>query len=221
MLRLIRAHFDETVNRTSTALSLYLALTEAASNQAKDQFSTTISELMSLSGHSRSTVIRLLKEFEGIGILKVERRREGDLNLPSIYTLLDSGVPSLPLVSEELLDNKHLRRTEKKEEKKKEKENRNKYSEEFEDFWKAYPRKKSKGSAWKAFQSIDPDDELLDKMITSIEAWKKSKDWTRDDGQFIPYPATWLNAEGWLDELPEIEKEEFGDTTYVPGRSPE
>jgi len=32
-------------------------------------------------------------------------------------------------------------------------------------------------------------------------------DWRKDSGQFIPHPATWLNAKGWEDstviELPE------------------
>jgi hypothetical protein len=28
----------------------------------------------------------------------------------------------------------------------------------------------------------------------------RSEDWTKEGGQYIPYPATWLNAKGWEDE---------------------
>lgn len=72
--------------------------------------------------------------------------------------------------------------------------------EKFEKFWKAYPKKKSKGDAEKAFSVINPDEQLLETMISTIERAKKSDDWTKDKGQFIPYPATWLRAKGWDDE---------------------
>ena len=71
----------------------------------------------------------------------------------------------------------------------------------FEEFWNLYPKKKSKGQAEKAFAKINPDDELLVMILCAIEKAKKSKDWLKDNGQFIPYPATWLNAKGWEDEI--------------------
>lgn len=36
-------------------------------------------------------------------------------------------------------------------------------------------------------------------MLAAIESAKKSGEWS--DKRFIPYPASWLNAHGWLDEL--------------------
>jgi len=74
---------------------------------------------------------------------------------------------------------------------------------DFELFWKAYPKKKSKGQAKKAFKKLNPDETLLNKMLEQIDRLKKSKDWLKDGGQFIPYPATWINAEGWEDEIGE------------------
>ena len=79
----------------------------------------------------------------------------------------------------------------------------------FSLFWAAYPKKKSKGEAEKAFIKIKPDNVLLDKILKAIEAQKKSPDWIKDSGQFIPYPATWLNGKRWEDETtipPEIQK---------------
>lgn len=70
----------------------------------------------------------------------------------------------------------------------------------FEQFWQAYPKKKSKGQAEKAFNKIKPDEQLLATMIATIEQARKSEQWMKEDGQFIPYPATWLNAKGWEDE---------------------
>ena len=70
----------------------------------------------------------------------------------------------------------------------------------FEQFWSAYPRKKSKGQAEKAWKAhangnIEPIMAGLQRAIASTE-------WAKDNGKFIPYPATWLNAKGWLDEAP-------------------
>ena len=74
----------------------------------------------------------------------------------------------------------------------------------FTAFWLAYPKKKNKGSAEKWFKSHKPTKELVDTMLEKIEQQKNSKDWLKNDGQFIPYPSTWLNAKAWEDET--IEK---------------
>jgi hypothetical protein len=76
----------------------------------------------------------------------------------------------------------------------------NEYSSEFLEFWKHYPKKKAKGAAWKAWKKIKRPVETLVKIQTALLWQKKSKDWTKEGGQFIPYPATYLNAKGWEDE---------------------
>ncbi len=68
-------------------------------------------------------------------------------------------------------------------------------------FWGIYPKKKSRGQAEKAFKKINPDEQLLATMIAKIEQAKKSEQWLKNGGQYIPYPATWLNAKGWEDEI--------------------
>lgn len=70
----------------------------------------------------------------------------------------------------------------------------------FEQFWTAYPRKTAKDSARKAFEKREPDEALLSTMLAAIAAQAKSLEWTKDAGQFIPHPATWLNAGRWMDE---------------------
>ncbi len=71
----------------------------------------------------------------------------------------------------------------------------------FDRFWKAYPQKKSKGYAQKAFLKLNPSEQLMDIMLDAIERAKTSRDWKKESGQFIPYPASWLNAKGWEDEI--------------------
>lgn len=76
------------------------------------------------------------------------------------------------------------------------------FAQPFDLFWKAYPKRKSRGQAEKAFMKINPDEQLLAVIVEAVGRAKTWDDWKKDDGKFIPYPATWLNAKGWLDEAP-------------------
>ena len=70
----------------------------------------------------------------------------------------------------------------------------------FDTFWREYPKKKSKGQARTAFdKALKKTD--FDTIMTALRALKETKQWTKNDGEFIPYPSTWLNAEGWEDEV--------------------
>lgn len=74
------------------------------------------------------------------------------------------------------------------------------YSVAFEEFWKAYPRKIKKAKAWDSWrkQKLDP---RLEEILEGLRRWSRSKQWTKDRGEFIPHPATWLNAHQWEDEV--------------------
>jgi hypothetical protein len=72
----------------------------------------------------------------------------------------------------------------------------------FEEFWQFYPRKAKKGDARKAWVALKPDQPLKNKMGRALEALKRSEQWTKDGGRFVPYPASWLRAEGWEDVPP-------------------
>jgi hypothetical protein len=71
----------------------------------------------------------------------------------------------------------------------------------FDAFWKAYPKKVGKDAASKAFAKRKPDDKLLKEILQAVELQKVSDQWTKDGGQYIPNPATWLNQGRWMDEL--------------------
>jgi hypothetical protein len=70
----------------------------------------------------------------------------------------------------------------------------------FDEFWQAYPRRVGKGNAEAAWKKHGCS-KLLPQILTAVRACKISPDWTKDGGQFIPHPATWLNRRGWEDEL--------------------
>lgn len=71
----------------------------------------------------------------------------------------------------------------------------------FEEFYNAYPKKKNRADAERAWLSLSPDETLCARMATAIEAQKQTDDWRRENGKFIPYPASWLNGRRWEDEV--------------------
>lgn len=68
---------------------------------------------------------------------------------------------------------------------------------EFEVFWSAYPRKEGKKKAKGVFEKVTTS---LDILLEALERQKKSAQWSKDNGQFIPHPATWLNGKRWEDQ---------------------
>ena len=68
-------------------------------------------------------------------------------------------------------------------------------------FWNAYPKKVGKQSAEKAYKKISQSEEQLNIILKAIEKQKRSIQWNKEDGQFIPNPTTWLNQGRWEDEI--------------------
>lgn len=88
----------------------------------------------------------------------------------------------------------------------------------FNKFWDAYPKKRDKGRVEKWFTQHKPTEELVELMIKQIERLKDTEQWKKDNGQFIPYPSTWLNAKSWEDEFEtDTEREERIDREIMEG----
>ena len=71
---------------------------------------------------------------------------------------------------------------------------------EFETWWAAYPKKLAKGDARKAWRQTARMRPALSALLSALENARGSEQWSRDGGQYIPYPATWLRSERWDDE---------------------
>lgn len=74
----------------------------------------------------------------------------------------------------------------------------------FDRFWQAYPRKASKSDAFRAWKKLKPNEELIGRILNGLEMFKKTSQWLKDNGDYIPYPATWLNNRRWeeMEEQP-------------------
>jgi hypothetical protein len=73
----------------------------------------------------------------------------------------------------------------------------------FSTFWSAYPKKVAKPTAQAAFKKLNPDASLMEIILEALEKQKRSSQWTKDNGQYIPNPSTWLNQRRWEDKIPE------------------
>ena len=88
----------------------------------------------------------------------------------------------------------------------------------FDAFWEEYPKKVAKQDALKAWEKISA--ELTPQIMDGLRRWKNSDEWSRDDGRYIPHPATWLNGRRWEDEVTPRRSGGFQQRDYsdVPGQ---
>lgn len=86
-------------------------------------------------------------------------------------------------------------------EKKDKKENKEIYTSEFLQFYSAYPKHIGKEPAWKAWQKRNGDLPDIKTLLQKIENQKNTENWKKENGAFIPHPATWLNNARWEDEV--------------------
>jgi len=72
----------------------------------------------------------------------------------------------------------------------------------FEMFRNAWPEDhfEGTGAARASFQKLNPSESMLKKIVAAVESKAKSPQWMKDNGAFIPHPATWLNQERWTDD---------------------
>ena len=88
----------------------------------------------------------------------------------------------------------------------------------FDEFWKAYPKKVAKTAAQKAWDKLKPDRSLQETILQAVNTAKNSRSWTKDNGQYIPHPASWLNGRRWEDETGHLQQHE--QRTFDPHRNP-
>lgn len=69
----------------------------------------------------------------------------------------------------------------------------------FDRFWSAYPIKKAKVTALKSWQKIKPAE--YSAIMDALDKQKRTEDWAKEDGKYIPQPTTWLNQRRWEDDV--------------------
>lgn len=80
----------------------------------------------------------------------------------------------------------------------------------FAEFWASYPKKIGKASCLKVWKKLKPTKELHERIMIALESQKRSDQWQREGGRFIPNPLTWLNQGRWDDEPVEVSRRSAG-----------
>ena len=75
-------------------------------------------------------------------------------------------------------------------------------TERFEAWYKFFPKKQARGAGEKAWESLDPDEELVKKMTLAIQAQIRYRKAAGDfDLKFFKSPGPWITQKCWLDEI--------------------
>jgi hypothetical protein len=73
----------------------------------------------------------------------------------------------------------------------------------FAEFWEAYPKKTGKAAAMKAWAKLKP--KPLEACLVALAWQRHSEQWTKDGGQYVPNPSTYLAQGRWMDEPIQIQ----------------
>jgi uncharacterized protein YdaU (DUF1376 family) len=85
----------------------------------------------------------------------------------------------------------------------------------FDRFWTEYPKKTGKANAYKEWQKLKPDIQIVLHALTSQKQWRANA----TPGEFIPAwkdPQRWIRGECWYDEITEeIEADAWAGATIL------
>lgn len=109
---------------------------------------------------------------------------------PEITPVIPEITEVIPEITPIRTTNNHQLTTNKKKKKKKKAEHRR-----FMEVYGPYPRHVGRAAASDAFNRLDPDDDLVDRIVKDIT----TRTWS-DDPRFIPHCSTYLNQRRWEDE---------------------
>jgi hypothetical protein len=227
-LRRIREHLDGD-SLLPFALLAYVALSENASDKNADEFTTLQSRLARLAGGISTRTLRrvlpILRELGVIDYTTPRLRGPVTFRLLSVRTIspnVETDSPNVRTGKKTAFQSYNRITREERREKTREEHtpqgerersevdsdrseagserlnSSDSQNDSFSAFWKAYPKKRGKLAARKAWKKLKPP---LPKVLETLAAFAASREWRKDNGQFIPYPASWLNAGGWDDEV--------------------
>ena len=76
----------------------------------------------------------------------------------------------------------------------------------FSEFWEEYPRTDAKKDAAKAWAKIDTEEHP--QVMAAVKRWKRSKQWQKNGGEYIPYARKFLNDEYWKEIPMDLQRQE-------------
>lgn len=140
-----------------------------------------------------------IAELHKAGWLKTERSKKPNGQLGAYrFTISEPATGHLSTVAQSTVahatvdERTDIKKTNNKEDKVKE----DKEGEQFAHFYSLYPRKMQRGAAKKAFSRALTRANFED-ILAGVIRFREDPNLPPD--QYVPYPATWLNAESWED----------------------
>jgi hypothetical protein len=82
----------------------------------------------------------------------------------------------------------------------------------FSQFWDFYPRKAGKEAARKAWEKLQPNEELMTLIANNIQERIDKGEWRKDNKSYILHASTFLNQKRWEDEVLEKQHEKSKST---------
>ena len=76
----------------------------------------------------------------------------------------------------------------------------------FSEFWEEYPRTDAKKDAAKAWAKIGTEEHP--QVMAALKRWKRSKQWQKNGGEYIPYARRFLNDEYWKEIPMDLQRQE-------------
>ena len=204
-----------------------------------DDWDYSIKGIISISKENKTSIQSALKELEENKYLKRTKKQNEKGQFEYIYDIYEKPWTENPYIENLVTDypctenmpqiNTNIQNTKKQNTKKQNtdiKSNNTPYNPStddsqkydnkiFEKFWNEYPKKISKGNAEKWFKKNKPTNDLVDLMIEKLKIYKETEQWKKDNGKYIPYPSSWLNAKGWEDEIQSNNIKQKYDTSIV------
>jgi len=210
--------------KPSSAKFVLLAMADRVGEALR--FFQSISTLIERTGLDRKTVINAVKVLQELGIITDTGDRVGRTKSITVYKLnvpsspqngtakqsqnrdnsTPKAVPFFPASSPAFPSKQSQKRDtdpNRTQSTPKKRRMRNDAHPLFELWYAAYPLKKSRAAASKAFSKLNPDESLVHAMIEAIDRQIGEREAKRRRDVFVPqwkHPATWLNGECWLDE---------------------
>lgn len=81
----------------------------------------------------------------------------------------------------------------------------------FNIFWSEYPKKVNKKGSFTSFKRIKHLKDEMPFIMAALKSFKASKQWQKDNGQYIPNPQTFINQERWKDQHEQTREQQLNN----------
>lgn len=159
-------------------------------NNTMDDKDTTIDIIYQNTGFNKGSIYRAIKAMENRKIIIFKGKRAGFVTINKIlheWILKEEKVnkEKIEIVNQQLPTGDIKYRA----------------TPGFQRFIAAYPKKYKIMDAVVAWNKLNPNEELEKIIIKSVEDHKKTKEWQRENGKWIPYPVNFIIGKRWLDKI--------------------